>query len=157
MRQKFLIKRLGKSVLVPPDWKPMRLVEIYSNGNVACVPMACDNYDSEKREYHAESIRSLKCAKSQDESGSDDGWRERLYKKISKSEGWNDGYDEDYWLDNGHTTIEDEEIQCCCHKAWELVLFKAHAILNSAGSLDRLGFASDIIVISMNNLKGVEK
>jgi hypothetical protein len=54
-----LCRRLGRAVKVPPDYKVMRLTEIYSNGNVACVPMVCANYDAELREYHGDSVKSI--------------------------------------------------------------------------------------------------
>jgi hypothetical protein len=60
MKKKHLVNRLGKAVLVPPDWEPWRLVEIYSNGNVGCVPMLCSDYKQELREFHWESIRHVK-------------------------------------------------------------------------------------------------
>jgi len=56
-----LYQRLGKTVYVPPDWKPMKLVEIYSNGNVACIPLDSYNkdYSTMLREYHGDSIRFI--------------------------------------------------------------------------------------------------
>lgn len=53
--QNTLIKYLGKVVEVPPGGEEMILVEIYSNGNVACLPLNSDRYTL--REYRARSIK----------------------------------------------------------------------------------------------------
>ena len=37
----------------------MRLVEIYSNGNVACIPINCTNYHGELKEFHIDSIKPI--------------------------------------------------------------------------------------------------
>jgi hypothetical protein len=50
-----LFKSLGKPVSVPGH-KTMILVEIYSNGNVACIPVNCQNYWKELKEFHAGSV-----------------------------------------------------------------------------------------------------
>jgi len=60
MKYKKICKRLGKTVRVPPDGKTMILVEIYSNGNVGCIPLDCSNYLKELRQYHGSSIKSIK-------------------------------------------------------------------------------------------------
>ena len=49
-------KYLGRLVSVPPNGEKWRLVEIYSNGNVACVPKDCTNYEYQIKEFHITSI-----------------------------------------------------------------------------------------------------
>jgi len=49
---------LGSLVIVPMD-RTMRLVEIYSNGNCACVPAVCNDYPKELEEFHSSSIRPI--------------------------------------------------------------------------------------------------
>ena len=54
MNKEELIKYLGKIVSTPKG--NMRLVEIYANGNVGCVPVVCVNYDKELKEFHVTSL-----------------------------------------------------------------------------------------------------
>lgn len=45
---------LGRKV--PTPMGDMILVEIYSNGNVACIPLKCIDYKKELLEFHADEI-----------------------------------------------------------------------------------------------------
>jgi hypothetical protein len=56
---KNLVQFLGKEVYAPSSsHTPMILVEIYSNGNVGCIPINCTDYDKELKEFHACSIKT---------------------------------------------------------------------------------------------------
>jgi len=50
-----LCQELGNTVETPKG--RMLLTELYSNGNVGCVPIICKDYNKELCEFHAESIR----------------------------------------------------------------------------------------------------
>ena len=49
-----LFAHLGYEVNTPQG--TMVLVELYSNGNVACIPLNCNNYKKQLSEFHALSI-----------------------------------------------------------------------------------------------------
>jgi hypothetical protein len=55
-----LYKHLGKEVLTPEG--VMVLAEIYSNGNVACLPLNLKHisYFDNLREFHALSVKEIK-------------------------------------------------------------------------------------------------
>ncbi len=48
---------LGEEVITPLG--RMFLVEIYHNGNVACIPLKCSDYHKELKEFHAESVKYI--------------------------------------------------------------------------------------------------
>ena len=54
-----LAQHLDQEILAP-NGNNMKLVEIYSNGNVACIPLNCDDYYEELLEFHADSIQLIK-------------------------------------------------------------------------------------------------
>jgi hypothetical protein len=53
-----LAKNLNHIVETPKG--NMRLVEIYFNGNVGCIPLNCKDYYKGIKEFHWESIKLIK-------------------------------------------------------------------------------------------------
>jgi len=55
--QRILSNHLGEIVDTPTG--KMRLTELYSNGNVACIPIKCKNYHKELKEFHSVSVKPV--------------------------------------------------------------------------------------------------
>jgi hypothetical protein len=52
--KEILYKKLGEHVNTPKG--EMILVELYANGNVACIPLKCKDYKKEIEEFHSISV-----------------------------------------------------------------------------------------------------